>query len=151
LVFEETMQEMCDEDVVPDQDFVAGSFRWVQAMLHNGMATMERRFIKNEGGFQMGDVILYLLELGQALGLLLESGRFDGQLSTQRRILLAMCEKEPVYLKWNMIRARSVIRKLRANQVEGIQAGTVVDLLFDDKAMAAFRKLGNWLGLKLVG
>jgi hypothetical protein len=69
-------------------------------------------------------------------------------LNTQRKTLLAMCQTEPVYLKWNMIKARSIVRKVRANQVEEIETGTFIGLLFDNKVIAAFRKLGNWLGLR---
>jgi hypothetical protein len=47
-----------------------------------------------------------------------------------------------------MIKARSIVNKVKVNQVKGIKTGTFVGQLFDNKVMAVFRKLGNWPGLR---
>jgi hypothetical protein len=149
------LKEVClppvEQLTTGDDEFVNSllhRYRWVQLLMLSAEEAMRQRFESGEERLGVGDLLLYFMELEKWLAPIMDNERCEGDDVIQRRVIVTLCQREPVYLKWNFLRVRFVMKKLTANEVKGIPISPVMGVLFSPEVRTACKRLKRWLGFR---
>jgi hypothetical protein len=122
--------------------------RSVQLFMLSAEEVMRQRFESGDEASGIGDLLLYFLELEKWLRPIMDNERCEGDNAAQIRLIVALCQREPVYLKWNFLRVRVVMRNFTANEIKEMPMGPVIGGLFSPEIRAVCRRLKKWLGFR---
>jgi hypothetical protein len=114
----------------------------------NAEEAMRHGFESEEEVTGVDELVLYFVELEKWLIPIMDNERYGGEEITQRRLIITLCQREPVYLKWNFLRGRIVMKNLAANEINEMPISPVLGVLFGPEIRAAFKRLKRWLGFR---
>jgi hypothetical protein len=123
-------------------------YQWVQFLMLRAEEAMRHRFESEEEATGIGELLLYFVELEKWLRPIMHNERYKGKEINQRRLIITLCQREPVYLKWNFLRVRIVMKNLTANEITEMPIRPLIGVLFSPEIKTAFQRLKKWLGFR---
>jgi hypothetical protein len=109
---------------------------------------MRETFRTEVEAFQFGGVIDLLLEIESTLNPMLTTDDFGDGLTAQRRFIMEMCEKAGCeYLRWNILRAVTLLQVVEMGALEELMIGTK-DRGILERVAAPLDRLRAWFGFR---